>query len=1065
MADDVNKPKGVGPVNSGDTSRFETMADRDPLGSVHQRNVTNATSTAAFRKMEHRAENAQRLLEQQQEKAAELKQKIIEAQIEIQKQVNAQYEQRLREIAQDKGRNSPEYQMTNRARRAHVQAAINQSSQNMAGPGQEPTLLDRRIAYSEQVDSTIPKIANHVNKTMNDLAVAREEAGITAGNQTARFIDARSNQRAVASDVNSVKMSVRNIDEIRGNINLPTGALEMRSEQLNSRIQEIAEQKKSIAKSRDPGASDKLNELDAEERKVRFQLGINEGAKDEQRYQRVDDRSLMRVAREDQQKYRGTLEKMGYKDRVEDEKAKMGQQSGADAYEDAISGLKDALEKAAEAAKEFEENIHKASNETERQAMIDKKVAADSAVQGAQTKVDAAKSKVEDEASSSANVQKRLRAGARAANALADAAYYTGVTRYNEKDQLGTAYANVATEMYNDSMSVGRNQDIRAFRRLAEGYSHATGEGEDGRGWGTATAWLDAGGSAMNSVGDILGGLIPGGGSGAAGGAAGGAADGAGKSLGKGGAASKVKGAIKAIGKKLPGLNVVTAFSDGLPAAVQAGKSIDRAVDGRAGGTAAMSRYEAALANYNASNEIANTQMQSAMDYRRTVGMNMIGSGAAGGGMYDYMTNSANVTALGQAGLSKQETTNLMHQGAATLGRDFDIKDIQRAGEVRKAGVMDTSQYISALGSLQNAGGKSEDLENIMKNAISAGMDDAKSIMALVSGISEMASSRARVTGESNLNAFNNQAANVASSLDPNLSATIRTQMTMDAMQRVSAHSTDTSMNIPNYIEMGKIQKLNKDFNLNLSGSNLKNMLKMDLADTNEMELLSQDMNPENEKKIREYYKNSGVNLKGVKDPKSLADFVTKHAQANRISASDKIMGYFGHDPKMKARIDEEIKAGRDPAKSKDEDVRDAWTSATFNADLNDDATGAIFKVGRNVASKGIDDVRKGQGEGAEFNANVLEARGKTDAKEINEGEKRAAELNTSIKELAGAMNVFAERIDTGKMAKDQPVDAKNFDFPKSTQNLNEAANALKEAAATIKSLNPNLSNPGDLKQ
>lgn len=1055
MADGVNEPKGLGPMNSADNSRFETMADRDPLGSVHQKNVVNATSTAAFRKLEHRASNAQRLLEQQQAREAELKQKIIDAQLEIQKRVNKQYEDRLRQIEAEKGRSSNEYQMMNRARRAHVEAAINKSAQNVAGPGENPTLLDQRIMYQEHVNGTLPKIDRHHKKTLSDLENAREEAGITAANQTSRYIDARVNPRAIASDVNSVKSSIRNIDEIRSHINMPTGAIEQRSERLNARIQEIAEEKKSAAKSNNP---DRLNELDSEERRVRFQLGINEGARDEQRYQKVDDRSLMRIARDDKDRYTSTLEKIGYGSKVSAEKERMAGVSGAEAYDNAMKELQSALESAAEAAKHFEENIHKASDETERKAMIDKKKAADDAVGDAQTRVDAAKAKVAEEQAGTSRTQNYLRSGMNAMTAAGDAAYYFGVGRHNEKDAMGTNFANIATDQYRDAMSVGRNMDVRAFMRLREGYSFATGEGDDARAYGTAAGIADGGASTLSGIGNFLG--LGGLGAGAKGTGAG-TAGGAGKGDGGPG------GRLRSLGRKalrfLPGVGQVMGLADAAPDAVNAAKSFDRVQDGRAGGGAALDRYSHSMAAFNAADEIRNTQMQAALDYERGLSMNMVGGGGAAGGMYNYMADAKNITALGQAGLSKQETSALMQQGVATMGRDFDIKDIKRAGEVRKAGVMDTSQYISALGTLQNAGGKSEDLEKIMRTAISAGMDDAKSIMALVSGISDLADTTARTTGASSLNAFDNQAGNIASSLDPNLSATLRTQMTMDAMQKVQGLSSDTSMNIPNYIEMGKIQKLNQDFGLGLSGANLKSMLKMGVAETNENALLAEDgenMSDENEKKIREYYENRGVDLGKLKNKKDLATFVTKHAETNRISANDKIMGYFGHDPKIKAKIDKEIAAGKNPAESEDKDVRMAFRSAAYNADLNDKAVGGALEVGKNVASKGVDDVAKSQGEGGVMRANVTEALGKTDAKEIVEGQKAAKELNTSIKELATAMNVFAEKVNTGKMRQDQPVDAKNFDFPKSTQNLNEAARALKEAASAIKSFGPGFGNP-----
>lgn len=1032
MADDINKPKGVGPVNSADNSRFETMADRETLGNIHQRNVNNATSTAAYRKLEHRAATAQQLLEQQQARAAELKQKIIDAQVEIQKQVNAQYEQRLREIEAQKGRGSQDYQMMNRARRAHVQAAINQSSQNMAGTGEEPTLLDRRINYAEHVDTTIPKIGRHVNKSLADLEMAREEAGITAANQTARYVDARSNPRAIASDVNSVKSSIRNIDEIRANINLPTGALESRSEQLNARIQQIAEEKKNIAKSRAPDSAEQLDALDKEERQVRFRLGVNEGARDEQRHQRIDDRSLMRIAHDDQKRYKGTLERIGYQDKVMDEKAKMGQQSGVDAYEDAISGLKEALEKAADAAKEFEENIHKASNETERQEMINKKRAADEAVSGAQTRVDAAKSKVNDEANREAMSQRYIRAGARASSAIGDGLYYYGVTRRNETDSLGTAFANVATDMYQDTMSVGRNQDIRAFRRLSEGYSLATGAGEDSRGFGTAAAGFDAGSSLLQAGGDAIGGF------------GGAVKDGAGGTAGKGGAMPKgMWGKAKFFAKKIPFLGLALGAADAAPAAINAAKSADRMFDGRAGGSAAIDRYGHAMAAFNAMNEVENTQIQSALDYRRNAGMNVVGAGSGGAGIFDYATSEAGLNNFAKAGISKQDTNILMQQGVAALGKDFDVKDIEKSGRARMAGVMDTTQYISALGQLQGAGGKSEDLEKIMRSAISAGMDDAKSIMALVSSISDLAAREASVTGTSNIGAFNNQASNIMSNLDPSLSAAMRTQMAQDAMSKIKRDSSSTALDIPNVIEMGKYQRMAQQHGLQLTGGETEAMLKMDVAETNEMSLLAKEGKLD---KVRESYEEKGIRV--PQEDAALSQFVKDHAAANRVSALQRSTGFYKLSPDMQQKMEAEVHAGKDLSKSEDPEVRRSLKNIAYTADINATGLATGLAENRSVAKKGVEDIDQGAA-GINRQAGLV-GRATADSKELIAGEKAAKRFNTTLDDLATAMTKFMEKVDVEKMAKDQKGDAKNFDFPQSTKNLNEAAQALLKAAARI---------------
>jgi hypothetical protein len=94
----------------------------------------------------------------------------------------------------------------------------------------------------------------------------------------------------------------------------------------------------------------------------------------------------------------------------------------------------------------------------------------------------------------------------------------------------------------------------------------------------------------------------------------------------------------------------------------------------------------------------------------------------------------------------------------AAIGKEFTgqgteaeqaalLKDnLGRAGRFASAGYFDSpDQYIQARGRLSSVGGGADDLEQIMRNAVAAGMDSSKNIMEMVGAINELGQQNAAI--------------------------------------------------------------------------------------------------------------------------------------------------------------------------------------------------------------------------------------------------------------------------------------------------------------------------------
>jgi len=120
------------------------------------------------------------------------------------------------------------------------------------------------------------------------------------------------------------------------------------------------------------------------------------------------------------------------------------------------------------------------------------------------------------------------------------------------------------------------------------------------------------------------------------------------------------------------------------------------------------------------------------------------GLGGARSGFMGGMTSAENMKRFRDAGLTPQQALQIAGAAVPNVGVTENYADLAtRAGRAQQLGIMGVSDYIGATGQLANVGGGSADLESIMENAVTAGMENAKNINQMVQATTALASAGA----------------------------------------------------------------------------------------------------------------------------------------------------------------------------------------------------------------------------------------------------------------------------------------------------------------------------------
>lgn len=309
-----------------------------------------------------------------------------------------------------------------------------------------------------------------------------------------------------------------------------------------------------------------------------------------------------------------------------------------------------------------------------------------------------------------------LNIGGEALKQVGAATRMFGVELPMRRAEVQAGFADMANRQYKDVRNAAENFDIASARRIMGSYNVAA---EFGEGVGTAenvAIMAETGGQAMQDAATTI----------------------------RKGAATDISGAgvagLQGVGRGLRGAALVTTGIQGAEKNLAAQRS--------------------ALKVNDAINMMRDTNTQDFIDFTQTTGLATRGLGGARErtlagdkatnqrGMFD----ESSIRDLANVGIKSSQIAALTQTGVNALGADFrGVETLQRAGVAQKAGIMTAEQFVTQAGSLSTMGGGSDQLEKIMRQAVSAGMDNSKNIQQMVSATialsADMAAAGQDVTG------------------------------------------------------------------------------------------------------------------------------------------------------------------------------------------------------------------------------------------------------------------------------------------------------------------------------
>lgn len=182
------------------------------------------------------------------------------------------------------------------------------------------------------------------------------------------------------------------------------------------------------------------------------------------------------------------------------------------------------------------------------------------------------------------------------------------------------------------------------------------------------------------------------------------------------------------------------------------------------------------------------------------------GSGAAAA-EFD-LTDPRKLKEMANAGLTPGRAAQLAALGTSGMGGSGSIVSMtQRAGAVEMGRTMSAEQYMGMSGQLTGAGGGATDLEEIMKNAVSAGMDNAKNIQQMVSATVAMSGGLAKI-GVSGGGVGDLLGASVQRLRSTGVDANIATGTAANAIGVMNQNSTSLALDMSTMYKRGKLREV-----------------------------------------------------------------------------------------------------------------------------------------------------------------------------------------------------------------------------------------------------------------
>jgi hypothetical protein len=277
------------------------------------------------------------------------------------------------------------------------------------------------------------------------------------------------------------------------------------------------------------------------------------------------------------------------------------------------------------------------------------------------------------------------------------------------------------------------------------------------------------------------------------------------------GAANTVATGVDAIGSGITAIGDFDAtgatlgVAAGAMNAVRAGSQVFRGLPQT---MKALEAYNAGENFSNVANEIPAYGLQKVYDQQMAAYGATSGLGGAAGGAESTLLDKHSLGNFAKVGLTPAQAASLTSMSAGALGSNEAATSVAlRSGQIERTRMMSADQYIGMAGQLSQAGGGTADLEEIMKSAVSAGMDNAKNIQQMVSATVSLSGSMARM-GMSGTTASGNLLASTVQGIggDKNIAALAAESM----INKRAAMDSSSDINLGNVFEHSELRKLDK---------------------------------------------------------------------------------------------------------------------------------------------------------------------------------------------------------------------------------------------------------------
>lgn len=204
--------------------------------------------------------------------------------------------------------------------------------------------------------------------------------------------------------------------------------------------------------------------------------------------------------------------------------------------------------------------------------------------------------------------------------------------------------------------------------------------------------------------------------------------------------------------------------------------------------------------------EIQAQGLQAVYDQQMLAYQASMGRGSSAMGTDVTLMDKFSLGKFAEQGMTPAMAANLTANASAAIGGTGSATGVaMQASMAQNTRIMSADQFVGMTGQLSNVGGTSNDLEEIMKNAVASGMDNAKNVQQMVSATVSLSSNMAKL-GISGAGATGNLLGSMVQGMggDKNISA-----LAAESMLNIRGNmDSNSNINIGNVVEMGQLRKL-----------------------------------------------------------------------------------------------------------------------------------------------------------------------------------------------------------------------------------------------------------------